>query len=86
MVAIKEIVLPSGRFASFREITWGDMIFAYSENAPAMMGRLVSRCCHVDGEPLTIDEVGAMLMADFLPIMNVLVEMLPSSFSGRGVA
>ncbi|MGF6549327.1 hypothetical protein QFZ96_004398 [Paraburkholderia youngii] len=86
MATAMEIVLPSGRFASFREPTWGDMIFAYSSNGPEMMARLAAACCEIDGAHISLEDVRQMPIADFMPILNILTEFMPKDTGSRGVA
>lgn len=86
MIEGKEIVLPSGRFAAFRPITWGDVIASYSDSSPRMMATLASLICQIDGAPLTVELVIEMEISEFVPIVNIITEMMPKDFASKGVA
>lgn len=82
----KEIVLPSGRFAAFRPVTWGDMITSYSANFYQMMATLATLICQIDGAPLTVEMVIEMEISEFMPIVNIMAEMMPKDCASKGVA
>lgn len=82
----KEIVLPSGRFASFRAMTWGDVMEAHSDNGPRMMAVMATLVCRIDGEALTLLDVHEMTLAEFMPIVNIIAEMMPKDLSSKGIA
>lgn len=82
----KEIVLPSGRFASFRPITWGDLIASHSENGHKMIATMAALVCQIDGSPLTVEQVAEMTLGEFMPIVNIIGEMMPKDMASKGVA
>lgn len=86
MSEAKEIVLPSGRFASFRPITLGDVIVSHSEIGPRMMAIMATLVCEIDDEPVTAEQVLAMTLDEFMPIANVIADMMPKDMASKGVA
>jgi len=83
---VREVVLPSGRFASFRAIKWWDYAVSNNENPLVMLGELATRVVHIDGEPLTADQVLQMPLAEFLPIQEALAKMFGDAMGKKGAA
>lgn len=81
-----EIVLPSGRFASFRPITWGDVIASHADNGPHMMAVMATLVCRIDGELLALPDIRMMPIVEFMPIVNIIVDMMPKDMASKGVA
>ncbi len=68
-----EIVLPSGRFASCRNITVLDWLTAIkSSESIDTMAVLVVKCVTIDSEPVTLEDVLALPLEEYWPIINML--------------
>lgn len=67
-----EIVLPSGRFASCRNLTVLDWLTALraTEHSDTML-ILVHRCVTIDSEPITVEEILALPLEEYWPIINM---------------
>lgn len=70
----REIVLPSGRFASMSPIFVCDLIRVQSLEGLPLIAVLCSFCVAIDDEPLTIERVMAMEAAEFSPISAMVSE------------
>lgn len=68
----REVVLPSGRFASIKAMTWGDVVVCYDQNAMAMSAKLASRMVSIDGQPVTLDQVMEMEACEYFPINEII--------------
>lgn len=72
---MKEIVLPSGKFARMRNITWKDFddIFAVAtDNVWLMQTRLMAQVITIDGKSVTVEELQDMAADEVLPIFNMI--------------
>lgn len=83
-----ELVLPSGRFASIRPITWMDRAQSFDPGEPIdfWLMRLATRCVLIDGEALKMEEFARMELTEANPIINALTDMVSAAFKSRGVA
>jgi hypothetical protein len=84
VVNVKEVVLPSGRFASVRPITLGDVTAAHAENPYLMLARLAPLTTKIDGSPLTPEMFLEMEMDDFFPIQELLTADIARGLSTKG--
>lgn len=69
---IREIVLPSGRYARMRPLTWMDLVTSYDSNPFAMLAKLALSTVEIDGENMTADDISGMGMEDASPIMAMI--------------
>jgi hypothetical protein len=78
----REIILPSGKFASIREIKWLDYVMAETliQAYPHLhMGTiLLVYCVKIDGEPVTYDQLTGMDIRDVLPLIGSIYTSLTS--------
>ena len=82
-----EMVLPSGRFATIRDITVLDLIVAWDENPVAMQAKLAASITTIDGEKLTDHQWLLMDLDEFMPILVYVGEQLKEIIThGRGIA
>jgi len=84
---MKEIVLPSGRFATLRPITWRDRVITYSNTD--LEARIMALAClvvKIDGEQLTKDQAGDMELSEAQPIIEVICQEMVAGFQSKGVA
>lgn len=68
----REVVLPSGRFASMATITWADLVVTHNQNAMLFVSALATRCVAIDGVPMTEADVMVMPASEFFPIAMML--------------
>lgn len=68
-----EIVLPSGRFASCRNITVLDWLLALKAGADSdTMVTLVHRCVTIDSTALNPDDILNLPLEEYWPIINMI--------------
>ena len=74
---VAELVLPSGRFASFRRLRGGDLIgIPQGLDPQTFMFHLLSRAVLVDGEELTQEQFEEMDLQDVLVVQAQLHHMI----------
>ena len=72
-----ELVLPSGRFAAFRRLQAYDMVGIPQNLDPQVfMFHLMSRGVVIDEVPLSVAEIAAMVLQDFLPLQKVFLDLV----------
>lgn len=79
MMATKpaEIVLPSGRFATCRDITVLDWLTALNADTHTNTTLvLVQRCVTIDNVALSLEEILAMPLEEYWPIINMVVKKI----------
>lgn len=77
MTTFAEIVLPSGRFASIRKITTGDIASAFQSNTGLYaMSVLMQLTATLDGVPLTLQQVLTMEYEETLPVFRNLTKQI----------
>jgi hypothetical protein len=82
-----EIVLPSGRFVSFRTITFSDLIRAHNDNPIQMMAGLAVLTGKVDGEILDAEKWMDLPLDDVTPILEYFSGELKNAFRHtKGIA
>jgi hypothetical protein len=72
---MKELVLPSGRFARIRPMVWGDFIAAMGQGE-LMSTVLITRCVTIDDQQLTVEELLAADPREIFPIHRIVSEDL----------
>ena len=78
-----ELVLPSGRFASFRRLRVVDMMGMPQDlSSLAFTLCLIARAVQIDGESVSVEELMAMDLQDFFPIQREFIRLF---FDGPGV-
>lgn len=84
---MKEIVLPSGRFAAVRSLTWADRMatFGIADFEKRVM-TLAVRAVTIDGAPLTPQDAQDMELEEANPIIEAILCMLIAGHKSRGVA
>lgn len=84
----REVVLPSGRFASMRTMTWGDLVACYDTvNVARMSAKLAACLVSIDGQPLTIDQIMQMEAAEFFPINEIICKEITAALKYKnGIA
>ena len=85
-MSTREVVLPSGRFATIRPITWLDRAVSRDENPEFWIFRLALRVVEIDGAPLEFAEAAGMLIAEAQPIINVIAAELTVAAKSNGVS
>jgi len=83
---MKELVLPSGRFATIRPITWIDRVVTRDDNPEAWIFRLALRIVLIDGAELTVDQASEMVIEEAQPIINVIAQQLVVASKSNGVS
>lgn len=83
---MKEIILPSGRFAAIRQITWMDRAVCFDTHGEVMLMKLASRVVTIDGEALRMEAAAEMPLDDANPIIQAIIEQLLQALKSRGVA
>ncbi len=66
---MKEIVLPSGRFATLRPITWWDKVLTSNANIDLMILTMACRIVKIDKQELTMDAAQEMPLHEANPII-----------------
>lgn len=80
----KEVVLPSGRYAKMRQLTWMDMINAYNGNPFQMMAVLAMIAVTVDDKAIDADFISTAPLSEALPILSMLGEALAQANKHQG--
>ena len=83
--AMREVVLPSGRFAAVRDITWEDRVCTFDANTEFWIFKLAGRVVKIDGENLTLVEAAQMTMTESNPIIEMIAAELILGIRSRGV-
>ena len=83
---MKEVVLPSGRFATIRPITWFDRAVSRDDNPEFWIFRLALRVVQIDGNPLEFHQAAEMLIEEAQPIINVIANQLTVAAKSNGVS
>lgn len=83
---MKEIVLPSGRFASIRPITWWDKVICSNPSTDVLVTGIACRVVTIDGEPLTFAQAQEMHVAEANPIISSICEELIAGIKSKGIA
>lgn len=82
-----EMVLPSGRFATIRTPTVGDLVNAYQPNSLLMMVILAHRTVKIDDKQLSLEDWLNMEAEEFFPVSKVMGEMLTKVLGNmKGIA
>lgn len=79
VVVFSEIVLPSGRFASFRRLRGWDLLGLELDKITdphLATALLLTRAVKIDGESITLAQIMEMDLADVLPLSTELAKML----------
>jgi hypothetical protein len=84
---VKEIVLPSGRFATLRPLKWADRVMTYGlpEVEQRIMALAVRTVC-IDGEPLTMQQAQEMELTEAEPIIQAIVADMLAGYQSKGIA
>lgn len=78
-----EIVLPvSGRFAKVRPLLMKDV---FSRNVDTTLMGLIAATVLIDGEKITVDDVGEMEMEEARPLLNRITKQMGDTNS-KGIA
>jgi hypothetical protein len=86
-VRTKEVVLPSGRFASIRPLTWLDRVKTYSVvDLEERLIRLAVRCVTIDGAPLSREQADEMELTEAQPIIEEICKAMIAGSQSKGVA
>lgn len=86
MRIVKEIVLPSGRFAAIREASFSDIQASYSENGMLTMANLAALLVTIDGEPITTEALDRMSLSDAMLIINTIAEIIKPALTAKAVS
>ncbi len=68
----REIVLPSGRFASMSPILVIDVVLSKDPDDLVHMVKLASCCVAIDGVPLSLTDAFHMEGSEFIPVITML--------------
>ena len=82
---MREVVLPSGRFAAVRDITWEDRVCTYDANTEFWLFKLAGRVVQIDGENLTLIDAAKMNIVEANPIIEMIAAELILGIRSRGV-
>jgi hypothetical protein len=83
---VKELVLPSGRFAQIRDLTWWDRVLTAHTNPEVYIIAMAVRVTTIDGEPLTLQMAGDMTLDEANPIIELIAGQLADSLKSKGVS
>ena len=83
---MKELVLPSGRFAKIRNMTWWDRVLTSNINPEVYIFCMALRVTTIDGEPLTAQEASEMPLEEANPIIELVADQILASLRSKGVA
>lgn len=64
-----ELVLPSGRFASFRPLEWGDVVICWNDNNLLMLTALAARTMRIDGKEVPLDQIMKLPPDEMSPVI-----------------
>ena len=76
---MREIVLPSGRFATIRRLTGADLLAlpqTASFNTNALTMHLITLAVRIDGEAVTMQDLTAMDLQDVLPLYSEVARLI----------
>ena len=82
---MKELVLPSGRFASIRPITWWDKVLCHCDSTELMLILLACRVVTIDGEALTLGQAQEMELAEAMPLITVICADVLAGMKSKAV-
>jgi hypothetical protein len=82
----QERVLPSGRFATMRPLTWLDRVLSYDENVEARIMRMACRVVRIDGGELTLADAASMSLVEANPIIDMVTLAWAASMQSKGIA
>ena len=83
---MKEIVLPSGKFATLRPITWWDKVVCATESTDTLVFLIACRVVKIDGAELTFEQAKLMTLEDAQPIINSICAEMVAGLKAKGVA
>lgn len=83
---MKEIVLPSGRFASLRPITWWDKVLCADPKTDVVVMGIACRVVTIDVAPLTLQMAQEMELAEANPIIEAICQELIAGYQSKGIA
>lgn len=83
---LKELVLPSGRFASMRPLMWVDRVLCWDENPESRVLRMACRVVRIDGCELTLHEAMQMTLMEANPLIEMVLHAWIDSQKSKGVA
>jgi uncharacterized linocin/CFP29 family protein len=84
---MREIVLPSGRFAAFRPLTWRDRVATWG--IASIEERVIALACRavtIDGELLTLEQALDMELEEAEPIIQAICQNVLAGIKSQGVA
>lgn len=73
---VAEIVLPSGKFATMRVMTMGDIACAFDTNPYVFFIHLLSHIARVEDHDVSIDDIAAMDATDVQPMIAYVAKKL----------
>ena len=83
-MALKEVVLPNGKFAALtRKIMWKDIVAAYDANLAVMCSVIVCRTVTLDGEPITAEDIMEMDLENAVPLLGLIREDVEKAMSNK---
>ncbi|HYF16318.1 MAG TPA: hypothetical protein VEA40_00515 [Ramlibacter sp.] len=80
----KEIVLPSGRFAGFRPLTFRDFREAAKAPSEDFVPTLATRSVTIDGKTPSIEELLDMDLGDWMAVSHVLNQAFERAMKTQG--
>lgn len=83
---MREVVLPSGRFATLRPITWWDKAICANASSDMLVLGIATRVVTIDGEPLTFQQAQEMEIAEANPLISLICEELIAGIRSKGIA
>lgn len=83
---VKEIVLPSGRFARMRGMTWWDRCCTRNDNAEIWIMAMATRVVTIDGARLTFEEAQEMGLEEANPIIVMVADQMAEALKTKGVS
>lgn len=83
---MREVVLPSGRFATLRPITWWDKAICANASSDLLVLGLACRVVTIDGEPLTFQQAQEMELLDANPLIGLICDELIAGMKSKGIA
>lgn len=78
-------MLPSGRFAQIRPITWLDRAVAWHANHEIWILCVAGRVVSIDGVQANTDQLGAFELAEANPIIEIIGAEMADSLKSKGV-
>ena len=83
---LKELVLPSGRFAAMRPLMWVDRVLCWDENPESRILRMACRVVLIDGCELTVRDAMEMTLEEANPLIEMVMNAWVQSMKSKGVA